>query len=60
MTDEEMAQDIRAKTQALYDACHAARTAGLEVTVPLLYLQWMISGHGPGGPSDWIIRRKSL
>jgi len=60
MTDQEHADDIRAKAQALRDAIIAAREAGLTVRIPLMLPQWLESGHAPGEPSAWTIKRSSL
>ena len=60
MTDQQHADDIRAKAQALYDACHSARADGLKVSEPLLYMTWLITGKGPGGPADWHISRSTF
>jgi hypothetical protein len=60
MDDKQYADNIRAAAQALYDATHAARQAGLEVEAPIFFLKWMMTGEGMGGPQDWTIKRKSL
>ena len=60
MTDEEHAQAIRAAAQQLYDVCAAAHKDGLVVNMPLAYPLFLIKGTGPGGPADWVIKRKSL
>ncbi len=59
-TDQEMADDIRAKVRALRDAIVVAREAGLKVDIPLLVGQWLDSGHAPGEPAMWEIKRRTL
>lgn len=60
MTDQEHADGIRKKAQALRDAIVVAREAGLEVVVPLLLINWLNTGHAPGEISQWVIKRRSL
>ncbi len=58
--DQEMADDIRAKVQALRGAIVLARAAGLQVDIPLMVGQWLESGHAPGEPAVWNIKRRTL
>lgn len=60
MTDQEHANDIRECVQALRDAVVSARQDGLTVLVPIFLTQWLDSGHPPGEPEKWEIKRHSL
>ncbi len=60
MTDQEHADDIRAHAKSLRDSIAAARLDGLEVHIPLMLMQWLESGHPPGEPEMWTIKRRSL
>jgi len=60
MTDQEFADNIRKKAHELFDAVSQAREGGLDVHPPLMIYQWLLTGHPPGEPESWIIKRHSL
>lgn len=60
MTDQELANDVRAKLQALRKAVEDARAAGLVVSVPTLAGHWLDTGTAPGEPSRWSFTRTSF
>ncbi len=59
-TDQQLAEDIRIAANNLRNSIVAARDAGLNVQIPVMLPQWLETGHAPGEPTAWTIRRKSL
>jgi hypothetical protein len=60
MNDQEHADNIRAKINELRKAIEEAEQAGLAVTPPLMLNQWLMTGHAPGEPAYWKIKRRTL
>lgn len=58
--DEALAIAIRTKLGELRQAVVAARNAGLTVQIPAMVSNWLDTGHAPGEPAYWTIKRDSL
>ena len=60
MDDQQHANAIRSILSQLRKAIVDARAAGLTVQVPAMAGNWLDTGHAPGEPGYWVIKRESL